>query len=50
MASLNPAKSVGIDHVCGKIAAGYAADFIVIDETANLQATYLDGKKRYEVS
>lgn len=46
MASLNPAKSVSIDNVCGEIAAGYAADFIVLDETATLQATYLNGEKR----
>lgn len=48
MASLNPAKSVGIDHLCGKIAAGYEADFIVIDEAGNLKATYLNGEKRYQ--
>ena len=49
MASLNPAKSVGIDNVCGKIAAGYEADFIVIDEAATLQATYLNGEKRFSL-
>ena len=47
MASLAPAKSVGIEHLCGKIAPGYEADFIVIDDTGQLQATFLDGKKRY---
>lgn len=47
MASLNPAKSVGIDNVCGKIAEGYDADFIVLDENAQLQATYLNGEERY---
>lgn len=47
MASLNPAKSVGIDDVCGKIAEGYDADFIVLDDKAQLQATYLNGEKRY---
>lgn len=45
MASINPAKSVGIDDVCGKLAEGYDADFIVIDEEANLQATYIDGER-----
>ncbi|WP_240430551.1 N-acetylglucosamine-6-phosphate deacetylase [Suicoccus acidiformans] len=49
MASLAPAKSVGIEHLCGKIAPGYEADFIVIDDTGQLQATYLDGVKRYDI-
>lgn len=47
MASLNPAKSVGIDNECGKIVEGYAADFIIIDDEANLYATYLNGEKRF---
>ena len=32
MASLNPAKSVHIDDVCGQIREGYDADFIVLDQ------------------
>lgn len=48
MASLTPAKSVGIDHVCGQIKAGLDADFIVLNEEMELVATYLDGNKRYE--
>ena len=32
MASLNPAKSVHIDDVCGQIREGYDADFIVLDK------------------
>lgn len=47
MASLNPAKSVGIDNVCGKIEAGYAADFIVVTPEADLLATYIDGEAKY---
>lgn len=47
MASLAPACSVKIDHVCGKIAEGRAADFIVVDDQGKLQATYLDGVKRF---
>lgn len=49
MGSLNPAKSVGVDNVCGKITEGYDADFIVIDDNAQLHATYLNGVKRYAV-
>ncbi|EFR31895.1 N-acetylglucosamine-6-phosphate deacetylase [Eremococcus coleocola] len=47
MASLNPAKSVNIDNVCGRIKAGYAADFILVDDQGHLQATYLDGQERF---
>lgn len=45
MASLAPAKSVGIDHVCGLIAEGRPADLIVVDDAGQLIATYLDGQK-----
>ena len=48
MASLNPAKSVHIDDVCGQIREGYDADFIVLDQDLELVATYLDGVKRYQ--
>lgn len=47
MASLAPARSVNIDQVCGSIAEGRTADFIVIDDDGNLKATYLDGVKRF---
>lgn len=47
MASLAPARSVKIDHVCGQIAEGRAADFILVDDQGHLQATYLDGVKRF---
>lgn len=47
MASIVPARSVGIEDTCGKIEENLPADFIVIDEKANLKATFLDGKKVY---
>ncbi|WP_025729228.1 N-acetylglucosamine-6-phosphate deacetylase [Atopobacter phocae] len=50
MATLAPAESVNIDDVCGKLSPGYAADFIVIDDMFELQATYLDGKLAYKRS
>ena len=43
MASLIPAKSVGIDDECGQIKEGYAADFIVLSEELILEKTYMDG-------
>ncbi|MDO4670880.1 MAG: N-acetylglucosamine-6-phosphate deacetylase [Aerococcus sp.] len=48
MASLNPAKSVGIDDVCGKLHQGYAADFNILTDEGVLVATYQDGEKKYE--
>ena len=45
MASLIPAKSLGIDDVCGKLHEGYDADFIVLDENLDLKATFLNGKR-----
>lgn len=48
MATLSPAQSVKIDDVCGKIAAGYPADFIVLNDALDLKATYIDGEKVYQ--
>jgi N-acetylglucosamine-6-phosphate deacetylase len=49
MASTAPAKSIGLDVECGKIAEGYAADFIVLNPELDLIATYLDGVGRYQI-
>ncbi|MFP5114642.1 N-acetylglucosamine-6-phosphate deacetylase [Bacillaceae bacterium C204] len=48
MASTAPAKSIQLDGECGKIAVGYAADFIVLTPVLELTATYLDGVCRYQ--
>ncbi|VTS15603.1 N-acetylglucosamine-6-phosphate deacetylase [Streptococcus pseudoporcinus] len=48
MATLVAATSVGIDHLCGQIKEGHAADFIVLDKSLELYATYLDGKKAFQ--
>ena len=45
MASLIPAKSVGIDDVCGKLHVGYDADFIVFDKDLDLIATFINGER-----
>lgn len=47
MASLVPAKSVGIDDVCGKLKEGYDADFIVLDKQLNVVRTYLNGERKF---
>ncbi|WHY85933.1 hypothetical protein QNH39_25715 [Neobacillus novalis] len=36
-----------MDDECGKIAPGYAADFIVLSPELELKATYLDGDCHY---
>ena len=48
MASTAPAKSIQLDSECGKIAEGYAADFIVLTPAMELAATYLDGVCRFQ--
>lgn len=48
MASLIPAVSCNIDDKCGMIAKGRDADFIVLSDKMELEATYLDGECRYE--
>ncbi len=48
MASIVPAKSLAIDNVCGRIAPGYAADFIVLNQEIELEATYLNGILKYK--
>lgn len=45
MASLIPAKSVGIDDVCGKLHVGFDADFIVLNKDLDLLATFLNGER-----
>lgn len=47
MASLVPAKSVGVDDVCGKLAVGYEADFVLFDFDLNLLRTYINGERRF---
>ena len=39
-----PARSAGIDGVCGSIKPGRAADFVVFDHELNLRETYLAGE------
>ncbi|MEH7306097.1 N-acetylglucosamine-6-phosphate deacetylase [Neobacillus drentensis] len=48
MASTAPAKSIGMDRECGKIAISHDADFIVLTPELELTATYLDGVCRFQ--
>jgi N-acetylglucosamine-6-phosphate deacetylase len=44
MASLNPAKLLGIDKSRGSLSKGKDADFIVLDDNLEVQATFIKGK------
>lgn len=48
MASINPARTLKIDHLTGSIAVGKAADLVVLDENYNVLATYVDGACVYK--
>lgn len=43
MASLNPARLLGLDHVCGSIEPGKRADLIALDQNGNIKLTLIDG-------
>ena len=47
MASLNPAKTLKIDHLTGSIAVGKSADLVVLDQHYNVLFTYRDGECVY---
>jgi len=49
MATYVPAVSCKMEDVCGSITRGRAADFIVLSDKLDLEATYLDGECRYQV-
>lgn len=44
MASANPARQLGIDQLTGALEAGKAADFLLIDESLELQQIWIGGR------
>lgn len=44
MASLTPARFLGLDDQRGRIAAGYRADFVHLDDALNVRATWIAGE------
>jgi N-acetylglucosamine-6-phosphate deacetylase len=44
MASLNPARLLGIDNECGSIEEGKQADFVVLDANFNVKLSVLQGR------
>ena len=47
MASINPARNLGIQDRKGSISLGKDADFVIIDEDFDVYATYIAGKEVY---
>ena len=45
MASINPARVIGIDHRKGKIQEGYDADLVILDEHLHVSETWIAGKR-----
>jgi N-acetylglucosamine-6-phosphate deacetylase len=44
MASLNPARALGLAHERGRIAPGYVADLVALDGELNVIATWAGGE------
>lgn len=44
MASLYPARAIGLDHELGYIKAGYRANFVELDAQQNVVSTWINGK------
>lgn len=47
MASLNPARSLKMDHLTGSITIGKMADLVVLDQNYDVEVTYVDGECVY---
>lgn len=43
MASLYPAKAIGIDDTHGRLEKGYHTNFVILDLALNVQSTWIDG-------
>jgi N-acetylglucosamine-6-phosphate deacetylase len=46
MASLTPAKAIGIDHTTGAIAQDLKADLLVLDENLEVKLAFINGQRR----
>ena len=43
-ATINPARSIGIDTVVGSLETGKQADVLIVDQDLNLRSVILGGK------
>ncbi len=48
-ATINPAKVLKLDHVKGRLRAGFDADIVVLNETYDVLATYVEGTLVYKI-
>jgi N-acetylglucosamine-6-phosphate deacetylase len=48
MASLNPARVIGMDKTKGSLESGKDADIIVFDDVINVQLTFVKGKVEFD--
>lgn len=48
MATINPAKVIGIDNITGSIETGKRADLVVVDEAFDIKAVFCKGKRIYD--
>lgn len=46
--TINPARCLGVDDRKGKLAAGYDADLVILDDDYEVKSTYCRGVLRYE--
>jgi N-acetylglucosamine-6-phosphate deacetylase len=44
ISSSNPARLLGLDHVCGSIEVGKRADLVALDESGNVKVTLIGGR------
>ena len=47
MATLNPAKALGLEQLIGSIALGKQADLVIFDKNINIKNTFVSGVKIY---
>lgn len=45
VATMNPAKEIGIYDTCGSISEGKAADLVLLDTELNVKAVFVDGER-----
>ena len=45
MASLNPAKALGLDHTLGSLQSGLKADLVLLNDDLGVEMTFLEGQR-----